>query len=516
MSRALWLAALVVAVVGCAPKPPKIDPPMTVRELRKEVDPAVRWVPEAVPASQNGWDLAKRAAQLCPKEVAPTFRTGMSPSDFDSAKEPPKQSENVNDVLTAMDKPGEQNLIARAEKVLKPYEPALKELVAAVAKPRWVMPGPRDDVVPNINAVYGSLNLPYGQIKNLASVLILRSRLDLLRRHSDQAASEFALAEAAARHLVESHADLMIWLTGISTRRMVDRAIQLTVRDPAWTATGLRSLLKSMPNAPMGADYVFSMRHDFDCRFLRIVAGLGSDAKELAFAIGVSGSDVARGVLAGHPNAFDRRDTVRRASASLAMLAQDASKPWDGRWDTESIVPPEVVPKLPDSFLSESQAKPEDASGGSSRTQGPSAQDVADARAALRKLSNPVGKLLIAQLSPADDHLMLSDRRSHADLGATRILLALAVYRHDRGSEPQTLQDLVQAGLLKSVPMDPFGSRPFHYDPKRRLFWSVGPNGIDDGGYDPPTGVSLRARDYVWPSDAVFPKVESGKRRSGY
>jgi hypothetical protein len=500
MKKALWLVPLL-GFVGCAPKPAKIDPPMTVRELRKEVDPAVRWVPEDVPANQNGWDLAKKAAQLCPKDPQPAFHTPVNPGDFDSAKEPPKQGESVNDILTAMDKPGEKNLRARAEKVLKPYGPALEMLAAALAKPRWVAPEPRDDVVPNVNKVFALDTFSYAGAKELAKALILRARLDLMQSRPTQAASDFALAEAVARHLIACHADMMSWLTGISTQRTVDRAVQLTVRDPVWTVASLRRLLNKMPDTRTGVDYVLSMRHEFDSTFLGIVAGLGSGPEDLAVALDVSGPGVAQAVLAGHPDAFDRRDTVRRASARLALLAECASKPWDGRWEAESILPIEIVPELPESLLSRILAAREDASDSSGRPQGPSAKDIADARAALRKLSNPVGKMLIADLSPVRDEELLTDRQTLATVEATRITLALAVYRRTHGSEARALQDLMDAGLLAAVPMDPFGRGPFHYDSKRRVFWSVGPNGIDDGGYDAPTGVSRRARDYVWPSE---------------
>ena len=35
---------------------------------------------------------------------------------------------------------------------------------------------------------------------------------------------------------------------------------------------------------------------------------------------------------------------------------------------------------------------------------------------------------------------------------------------------------------LEAVPLDPFDGRPFRYDAKRRIVYSVGKNLVDDGG----------------------------------
>ncbi len=90
---------------------------------------------------------------------------------------------------------------------------------------------------------------------------------------------------------------------------------------------------------------------------------------------------------------------------------------------------------------------------------------------------------------------------------AVRLQLALALYQCEHGRPAATLDDLVDADLLKKLPPDPFTGRPFRYrvsDGERitwhrvlsgggesfvtqipagqGILWSAGPDGTDDGG----------------------------------
>ncbi len=68
----------------------------------------------------------------------------------------------------------------------------------------------------------------------------------------------------------------------------------------------------------------------------------------------------------------------------------------------------------------------------------------------------------------------------------TDTMLALRIAYDDRGTLPGSLADLVRAGLLEEVPVDPFNEWSFQYDPQRRLLWSVGPDETDDSGQSTP------------------------------
>ncbi len=75
--------------------------------------------------------------------------------------------------------------------------------------------------------------------------------------------------------------------------------------------------------------------------------------------------------------------------------------------------------------------------------------------------------------------------RALADTRAVSVLTAAALYQADTGHAPATLEALVPA-YLPAPPIDPFDaeSHPLHYrlDGGEATVWSVGENGVDDGG----------------------------------
>jgi len=82
-----------------------------------------------------------------------------------------------------------------------------------------------------------------------------------------------------------------------------------------------------------------------------------------------------------------------------------------------------------------------------------------------------------------------------ADRSATRAVLALRLFEMRTGRLPEKLDELVTAGILDEVPVDPFCDRPLRYSRDRRRVWSVGPDESDDGGQDEPA--RWGGKDYV-------------------
>lgn len=80
---------------------------------------------------------------------------------------------------------------------------------------------------------------------------------------------------------------------------------------------------------------------------------------------------------------------------------------------------------------------------------------------------------------------------------AIRTRIALHRYRLAHGHPAPSLQALVDAKLLPSLPLDGFGPGALRYDVKRSRLWSVGQNGKDDGGQAPLPDRAYQL-DYVW------------------
>ncbi|MGB8854773.1 MAG: hypothetical protein WCC69_14560 [Pirellulales bacterium] len=101
--------------------------------------------------------------------------------------------------------------------------------------------------------------------------------------------------------------------------------------------------------------------------------------------------------------------------------------------------------------------------------------------------SAAVGDLFQAMLLPALSSWSDAVARGPAQFDLTRTAAALAAWRADReaGSPeyPERLHDLVPR-YLAAVPIDPFSEKPFLYERRSDgyLMYSVGSNGIDDGG----------------------------------
>jgi hypothetical protein len=80
-----------------------------------------------------------------------------------------------------------------------------------------------------------------------------------------------------------------------------------------------------------------------------------------------------------------------------------------------------------------------------------------------------------------------AEMRNKTIVAQERLLLtelALRCYQSERGAGPARLDDLV-TNYLSKVPGDPFGSGSMVYHPAQNAAWivySVGPDGIDDGG----------------------------------
>jgi hypothetical protein len=68
-----------------------------------------------------------------------------------------------------------------------------------------------------------------------------------------------------------------------------------------------------------------------------------------------------------------------------------------------------------------------------------------------------------------------------ARLRMAMAVLALRRYELAHHAMPVSLGDLVPE-FLSEVPLDPFDDKPLRWDPARKWLYSVGENGVDDGG----------------------------------
>ena len=94
---------------------------------------------------------------------------------------------------------------------------------------------------------------------------------------------------------------------------------------------------------------------------------------------------------------------------------------------------------------------------------------------------DPISKLFF----PVFDQAFLKEHQAETSRQFFLLKAALHLYKLKMGSFPQQLDQLVQANILPKLNNDPFAfGHPIKYirNSKEYILYSVGPDGIDDGG----------------------------------
>jgi hypothetical protein len=97
--------------------------------------------------------------------------------------------------------------------------------------------------------------------------------------------------------------------------------------------------------------------------------------------------------------------------------------------------------------------------------------------------------------------------RLKAQKDALIVIAAIMRYRLARGDLPDELEQLVQAGYLDSMPLDPYSGAPFVYKKKGLdfLLYSLGRDFDDDGGIrSSPSENFIEGDDVFWPVGDLF------------
>jgi hypothetical protein len=96
--------------------------------------------------------------------------------------------------------------------------------------------------------------------------------------------------------------------------------------------------------------------------------------------------------------------------------------------------------------------------------------------------------------------------RNKAEVESSLAIIALHVYKQEKGHWPENLQELVSAGLLTSLPMDPYSDKPLVYKKidSEFILYGFGSDFDDDGGK---IGTNTNGTPQIWNTedgDAVF------------
>lgn len=311
-----------------------------------------------------------------------------------------------------------------------------------------------------------------------------------------------------AEMLKESEGGLMVWLVGQSLESVALEMMAQQAADPACPAEQLASWQRRVLDLRKRSTQSLAqcLRRDYFEVQLSPLAKLPADAtleqavaatvgrrrpKDRKFWIDLRFTLREWQVLAlltDHPDPFDRDETIRLSSQRLAevirVLEFDRSRP--SELDDEEL---ELVAKLwPESMGLDAFSVLALHLGGPAWDSWEEFWNeivsAAEASEQLAEIPNVFGKYFIAihsDLANADA-LASAVVRRRVRVEATVAMLAIRRFERRHQRLPKSLQELVDAKLLTELPRDPIDDQSLRYDPSRRLLWSIGLDGQDNGG----------------------------------
>ncbi|MGV3614551.1 MAG: hypothetical protein ACO1SV_04365 [Fimbriimonas sp.] len=464
------LVALALAV---------LDRGTTMGEVRALVPPDLR--PPATPSeAENGWTLAmhatgqsgprrvtaeelqNRAWELAAKELGNPSREG-------GAKRPPApQAPSIADYLMKWPDAPSPEYLKGARQALAPFGPRLRYLEAALARPVWAPPRMSDAFRPQLDEV--ELDFPvYASLKELAKALSLRARVNAAEGHLEAAVADIALVRRTGSRLAGGHTPMMPYLVGIAIEAIGDHAAIQVAASPNLREEHVAALQKTVADSARPNRLADTLRNEFDAHFVRMVAAVPTDAADLGPLDEMPAS--LKAAIKGLP-IYDRRDTVEGTARLYRAAIENGTRPWSAQTDIGKLAAAQVPdwPNIP-------EPKP---------GQKLSPSDTKRIVAWMRANPNVLGRQFVGMFGGTPGAFEEAERRTKARRRLTIVALAIRRSTLRFAQAPGSLQALVDSKLLPEIPGDPFAKGSLRYDPARKVVWSVGPDGRDDGGSNRP------------------------------
>ena len=96
---------------------------------------------------------------------------------------------------------------------------------------------------------------------------------------------------------------------------------------------------------------------------------------------------------------------------------------------------------------------------------------------------NVTGRTLATMVTANEESLARREGFFISRARVTELMIGLVIFEEMHGRLPEQLSELVPE-FLDGIPQDPYQDHPLRYDRERRVVWSVGYDGVDDGGMD--------------------------------
>lgn len=434
----------------------------TMGEVRSYLPPDLR-LPEMPAEMENGWNLAMAAAGGAIRtRTAADFRVDVAKA-LERAKEPTKPQPKGPDVRTLLrswpEKPSPED-IAKAEQALRPLEMRLRLLKAATERPVWFAPRLDASDRPSMFAFEDDFRVLAG-LRQLGQALALRSKIRLAKGDTEGALNDVLLLRRAGDHLTMGYTTLITNIVGkgivsIANRAAVEAAFHSGFRENevALLASAWRESLPSQR-------YQNLFRYELDKGTLQFIAANPTRIDQSVSWKIFSPSLVRE---AGKYPILDRKATIRKLVNRYRVAIDNRTRPWYSQAKIK-------VESRSDRFLPKELDQPLKA--GKKLT-------AAQERSILSYLKahpNTIGEHSVAMATTLLPMFEESERRQEA---FDRMTFALLMLRQEELARRES--NRAPLVLMSALPKDPFSNGTLRYDSDRRVLWSVGPDGRDNGG----------------------------------
>ena len=380
----------------------------------------------------------------------------------------------------------------RLTRWLDSNRPAMNLLTQGILRDRCQLPEVTDI---EINRAYLTPFREIGKIKFLNAKRLVK------QGNFDTAATELVQLHRFGSMIANGEGVLIDRLVGLAIMRMSFSGMKWLAGQkhvPLWI---LQSLIASLDiNVDTRPGLAQTMRIEFTTYSLRQLSTLSEEDdietyldKVFFGALEKQSRDLILKLLAKHPRPFEWAAMVKLSSDSLVEFLKGLQRPW-----------PEAISELEAKAdkLRQEVGKLEPLLDFMAHALGEKPLSLSDRelrleRKRLKSVKDPLGKT--GELSVIRGYLMCSRAEAgyQSERNALAILLGARLYALRHQKLPSTLQTLVDENIIPAAPIDPFSGKPLHYDHERSIVWSVGKNGVDDGGDGDPNDI-IAGKDWVW------------------
>jgi hypothetical protein len=335
----------------------------------------------------------------------------------------------------------------------------LDMVVAASRRPKFYSPSP--SFLNNQPDLLVSILLPgIARIREAARGLSIRAMWNLGEGRPMDAWTDILSIYRLSRLLVGQGRFLVEQLVGIALDSMANSAAQTLLASPDLTAEQIAQIRKDLDALPPLAGVAMALDQS------ERLAAIDSFVR-----VAVGGQQEMLSQMGLDNDALVVLDVV---SVDWNLVLQEANGWYDRLVSAARMTDRDernaAIQKINgdvDRLIAQSRAAP----------------SIAAAVVSRQQRSEFVSAMMLGLFLPAVSMAIDREDEQNVVMQLTRLAAALAQFRAANGAYPEKLDELVP-GVLKTLPNDPYSGKPLIYvrDGDGFLFYSVGANGIGDGG----------------------------------